>query len=323
MDAKTELITELNELFPGGENLDRITTVVGQYSVIRDISSGRSNLNKRVRQFLMVKKIDGLSARTIKNYNYNLNLFANQNRKHVTKITTDDIRDYIGYLYDDRHLKDSSVQTHINTLRSFFSWLRDDGIIKKNPMTKIKSLKIDKKNARKPLTPEELERFRDACITCREKAMVEFFVSSGCRLDEASSIELDQINFRDRCIIVHGKGDKDRTVYFSVRAGLMIEEYVRRRKGGTALFASSKKPYGAIKHRAIEKIIQQIGARAGLPHRVYPHLLRHTFATNAYNKGMDLETIQRLLGHENIGTTQIYASISEQAVRYAYDKYMT
>ncbi len=161
MDAKTELITELNELFPGGENLDRITTVVGQYSVIRDISSGRSNLNKRVRQFLMVKKIDGLSARTIKNYNYNLNLFANQNRKHVTKITTDDIRDYIGYLYDDRHLKDSSVQTHINTLRSFFSWLRDDGIIKKNPMTKIKSLKIDKKNARKPLTPEELERFRD------------------------------------------------------------------------------------------------------------------------------------------------------------------
>lgn len=190
-------------------------------------------------------------------------------------------------------------------------------------MAKIKSLKIDKINARKPLAPEELERFRDACANYREKAMVEFFVSSGCRLDEASTIELSQINFKERCLTVHGKGDKNRTVYFSVRASLMIEEYVRRRKGGTALFASTKAPYGAIKHRAIEKIIQRIGERAGLAHRVYPHLLRHTFATNAYNKGMDLETIQRLLGHENIGTTQIYASISEQAVRYAYDKYMS
>lgn len=323
MEAKNELISELSILFPGDENLEKLTIVINRYTVARGTDSGRSNLKKRVRQFLTAKKIDGLSSKTLKNYSYNLSLFADRTTKHVTKITTDDIREYIRYLYDERHIKDSSVQTHINTLRSFFSWLRDEGIIKKNPMAKIKSLKIDKINARKPLAPEELERFRDACANYREKAMVEFFVSSGCRLDEVSTIELSQINFKERCLTVHGKGDKNRTVYFSVRASLMIEEYVRRRKGGTALFASTKAPYGAIKHRAIEKIIQRIGERAGLAHRVYPHLLRHTFATNAYNKGMDLETIQRLLGHENIGTTQIYASISEQAVRYAYDKYMS
>lgn len=322
MEAKAELLESLCNAFPNDGSYELINGILANYNIMKK-DNGRSNLKRRVQQFLNAKKVDGLSPKTLKNYQYSLNLFTQKVEKHVSKIVTDDIREYLTYLYDVRRIRESSVQTHINTLRSFFSWLRDEGIIKKNPMAKIKSLKIDKKNARKPLTPEELERFRDACITYREKAMVEFFVSSGCRLDEVSTIELNQINFRERCITVHGKGDKDRTVYFSVRAGLMIEEYVRRRKGGTALFASSKKPYGAIKHRAIEKIIQQIGARAGLPHRVYPHLLRHTFATNAYNKGMDLETIQRLLGHENIGTTQIYASISEQAVRYAYDKYMS
>lgn len=322
MDVKSELTIALCEAFPGVENREKIAGILAHYAIAREDDNGRSNLNRRVEQFLHAKKIDGLAARTLKNYRYNLELFTGQVKKTVARITAEDIREYLAYLYDVRGNKDSSVQTHINTLRSFFGWLRDEGIIKKNPMAKIKSLKIDKKNARKPLTPEELERFRDACISYREKAMVEFFVSSGCRLDEASMIDLRQINFKDRCLTVHGKGDKDRTVYFSVRAGLMIEEYVRRRKGGTALFSSVKKPYAALGHRAIEKIIQQIGERAGLAHRVYPHLLRHTFATNAYDKGMELEVIQQLLGHENIGTTQIYATISQQAVRHAYDRFV-
>ncbi len=97
-----------------------------------------------------------------------LTSFHSQVDKHITKITTDDIRTYIGYLADERRLKDSSIQTHINTLRSFFSWLDMEDIIKKNPMRKIRSLKIDRMKARRPLSPEELEQLRtDAALTRR------------------------------------------------------------------------------------------------------------------------------------------------------------
>lgn len=321
MDAKSELIDALLAAFPGLEG-SRLAEVLAPYQVGREDAGGRSNLRRRIRQFLTAKRIDGLSEKTLKNYSYDLAIFEGQVKKHIAKINTDDIREYIAYLYDERGNADSSVQTKINTLRSFFSWSRDEGIVKRNPMSKIKSMKLDKKHARKPLTSEEVERMRDACRTYREKAMLEFFVSSGVRLDEAATIEVDSLNLQDRSVTVHGKGDKSRTVYFSVRARLMIELYLKDRRGGSALFASGRRPYGAIKHRAIERIIQGIGERAGLNHRVHPHLLRHTFATAAYDKGMDLSILQRLLGHEELDTTQIYAEISVEHIRRQYDKFV-
>lgn len=183
MDAKNELANTLSEAFPG--NLELIKKILDGYTVARENEGGRNNLKKRISYFLGAKKTDGLSDRTIGNYRYNLELFASYVNKHITKITTDDIREYIGYLSETRHLRESSLQTHINTLRTFFSWMNMEGIVKKNPMMKIKSLKIDKKGARHALTPEELERLRDACRNYKEKALVEFLVSTGCRLSEA------------------------------------------------------------------------------------------------------------------------------------------
>ncbi|MGN8938918.1 tyrosine-type recombinase/integrase [Bittarella sp. HCP28S3_D9] len=230
MDAKSELTSALLAAFPGLEEA-RLAEVLAPYQVGREDAGGRSNLRRRIRQFLTAKRIDGLSEKTLKNYSYDLAIFEGQVKKHIAKINTDDIREYIAYLYDERGNADSSVQTKINTLRSFFSWSRDEGIVKRNPMSKIKSMKLDKKHARKPLTSEEVERMRDACRTYREKAMLEFFVSSGVRLDEAATIEVDSLNLQDRSVTVHGKGDKSRTVYFSVRARLMIELYLKDRRG--------------------------------------------------------------------------------------------
>ena len=264
-------------------------------------------------------KIDGLSAKTLKNYREMLMAFAAQVDKHVTKITTDDIRAYIGYLAE-RGLKDSSIQTHINVLRSFFSWLDVEDVIRKNPMRKIKSLKIDKLKARKPLSPEELEQLRDGCRTYKEKALVEFLVSSGCRLSEAAGIQVDRIDWQSRSVVVVGKGNKERTVYFSVRSKLMLQAYLDSRRGGTAMFASSRKPYAPMTPRAIEKAIQKIGERAGENRRIFPHILRHTFATNALHGGMDLTIIQHLLGHSDPKTTMIYAELRDDAIRYAYEK---
>lgn len=317
MDTKKELIARLNSAFPGAEK--QIAAILEDYRITRE--SGREGgLEKRIAVFLAAKKIDGLSPKTLKNYREMLEAFAARVDKPAGKISADDIREYVGYLVEKRRLKDSSVQTHINTLRSFFGWLDAEDIIKKNPMRKIKSLKIDRAKARRPLTAEQLERLRDGCRTYKEKALVEFLVSSGCRLGELVGIRVDAVDWQGRSVVVLGKGGKERTVYFSVRAKLMLQEYLARRKGGEALFASSRTPYEAMKPRAVEKALQKIGERAGEARRVHPHLMRHTFASNALNAGMDITIIQHLLGHTDPKTTLIYAELAPRTVKYEYER---
>lgn len=325
MNAKTELAKRLSETFSGGTPVtaEALAAILKDYSITKESDEQRSDLNRRIKYYLGAKRIDGLSDKTLGNYRCNLEMFAARVNKSAAKVTTDDIRGYISYLDETRHLKDTSLQTHINILRAFFGWLHTEERIKKNPMSKIKSLKLDKKGARQALTVEELERLRDACKTYREKALIEFLVSTGCRLSEIAQLRAADLNLADRSVQVTGKGDKDRMVYFSVRARLMVQEYIVQRKGGDGLFVSNKSPYEPLKPRAIQRIVRSLSERAGLEGRVHPHLLRHTFATHALNGGMDVTVIQRLLGHEDIATTQIYAELNEEGVSSIYAQGMS
>ena len=317
MEAKKELLERLVALMPGlaGE----IACIVGEYRVSRESRSDKRSLQRSVESFLAAKKIDGLSPKTLKNYREMLGAFVASVDKPASRITTDEIRAYIGQLAA-RGLRDSSIQTHINTLRSFFAWLELEDMIRKNPMRKIKSFKIDRMAARRPLEPEEMERMRDGCRNYKERALVEFLVSTGCRLSEVVRIHVNQVDWQRRCVTVLGKGHKERTVYFSVRAKLMLQEYLSKRKGGNDRFSSSRAPYVPMSPRAVEKALQKVGERAGVSRRVHPHLMRHTFATEALRGGMDLTIIQRLLGHTDPKTTLIYAELQPEAVRYAYEK---
>jgi len=297
-----------------------IIKIMREYDVQTAQVYDRSNLPRRVEAFLAAKRIDGCRPKTIKGYRERLKMFMTQCSKPVQAITTDDLREYLAYLVDERHLMDNSVQAHINTLRSFFSWLVDEDNIRKSPMRKIKSLKIDKLRSRHPLTAEQLELVRDGCRGYREKALVEFLVSSGCRVSEVAGLRVDDIDWRDRKCKVIGKGNKERTVYFSVRAKLMLQLYIAERRGGEALFASSRAPYEPLTDRGIEKMISKLGKRIGMERPLYPHLMRHTFASHALNCGMELTIIQHLLGHSDPKTTLIYAEIDPIRVQYEYNR---
>ena len=311
MTAKIDLIAKLTALMP--ECAREIIKIMREYDVQTAQVYDRSNLPRRVEAFLAAKRIDGCRPKTIKGYRERLKLFMTQCSKPVQQITTDDLREYLAYLVDERHLMDNSVQAHINTLRSFFSWLVDEDNIRKSPMRKIKSLKIDKLRSRHPLTAEQLE-------LVREKALVEFLVSSGCRVSEVAGLRVDDIDWRDRKCKVIGKGNKERTVYFSVRAKLMLQLYIAERRGGEALFASSRAPYEPLTDRGIEKMISKLGKRIGMERPLYPHLMRHTFASHALNCGMELTIIQHLLGHSDPKTTLIYAEIDPIRVQYEYNR---
>lgn len=261
MNTKQELLDRICALMPDARG--QVEKILADYRVAKDTSRDSSTLDRQITVFLAAKKIDGLSVRTIKNYREILSAFALEVDKPAARISTDDIRAYIGYLSESLKLKDSSIQTYVNTLRSFFGWLDMEDLIKKNPMRKIKSLKIDKLRARRPLSPEELERLRDGCQTYKEKALVEFLVSSGCRLGEVIGIRADAVNWQERSVVVLGKGNKERTVYFSVRAKLMLQEYLSQRKGGEALFAGSRSPYGPMTPRRWKKHSRRSGNGLG------------------------------------------------------------
>ena len=318
MTAKIDLIAKLTALMP--ECAREIIKIMREYDVQTAQVYDRSNLPRRVEAFLAAKRIDGCRPKTIKGYRERLKMFMTQCSKPVQAITTDDLREYLAYLVDERHLMDNSVQAHINTLRSFFSWLVDEDNIRKSPMRKIKSLKIDKLRSRHPLTAEQLELVRDGCRGYKEKALVEFLVSSGCRVSEVAGLRVDDIDWRDRKCKVIGKGNKERTVYFSVRAKLMLQLYIAERRGGEALFASSRAPYEPLTDSGIEKMISKLGKRIGMERPLYPHLMRHTFASHALNCGMELTIIQHLLGHSDPKTTLIYAEIDPIRVQYEYNR---
>ena len=318
MTAKIDLIAKLTALMP--ECAREIIKIMREYDVQTAQVYDRSNLPRRVEAFLAAKRIDGCRPKTIKGYRERLKMFMTQCSKPVQAITTDDLREYLAYLVDERHLMDNSVQAHINTLRSFFSWLVDEDNIRKSPMRKIKSLKIDKLRSRHPLTAEQLELVRDGCRGYKEKALVEFLVSSGCRVSEVAGLRVDDIDWRDRKCKVIGKGNKERTVYFSVRAKLMLQLYIAERRGGEALFASSRAPYEPLTDRGIEKMISKLGKRIGMERPLYPHLMRHTFASHALNCGMELTIIQHILVHSDPKTTLIYAEIDPIRVQYEYNR---
>ena len=275
-----------------------------------------SDIEEKLQIYLASKKLDGLSKNTLKNYQYQLLIFASHLRKPLVAINTMDLRMYL--VNRCKGLKPSSVNGQISILKSFFGWLQGEDYIPKNPAAKLKQTK-EPKRVRHALNDEEIELLRQECKTDREKSIFEFLISTGCRLSEIVGINKDEINWHEMSLFVLGKGNKERKVYFSTKAKVLLLKYLKTRKdSNSALFVASKFPYARLGGRSIQREIKNIAKRAEFDKSVYPHLFRHSFATHSINAGMPLPVLQHIMGHETPATTQIYAALNEENVRHEY-----
>lgn len=282
-----------------------------------------SDIEEKTYFFICLKRLQGLSEKSLESYSYELGMFSRYVHKPVNQITTNDVRGYLAITKQEKGYTNFTVNNKISTLRTFFSAMMIEDVITKNPMLKIKNLKTNIKNARESLTAEELEIVRNNLKNTREKALVEFLVSSGVRVSEVAGIKLSEINWNECSAQVTGKGDKSRIAYFSVKCKLYLKEYISKRTNDTdALFVTERSPYEPLGKSGIEKIINKIRKRVNINKKITPHTFRHTFATLALQKGMDIVTIQYLLGHESVATTQIYAKSNNKLLKIAYDKYI-
>lgn len=183
-------------------------------------------------------------------------------------------------------------------------------------------MKLEKR-LRKALTVEELELLRDGCRTYRQRALLEFLYSTGCRLEEVEKLKISDIDWQNMKLRVIGKGNKERIVYLNAKAKVHLQKYLMTRlDDNTALFVTSKRPIKPLGRRSIEREIGKISEQSRLNKDVYPHLLRHTMATHLLNAGADLGTVQAILGHEDASTTQIYAQLTNANIEHEYRKHM-
>jgi integrase/recombinase XerD len=280
-----------------------------------------NSMPEKIMIFLASKKLDGRAGTTIESYRRYLVQFSRFIQKEPQDINTMDVRMFLS-TFVKKKVKNSTLATVIFVLKSFFAWLHAEEYIARNPMVKIQATKKDR-NLRKALTHEELEMVRMACVTDRDRAMLEFLYSTGCRLDEVVKLNKDDIGWNDDSVKVLGKGSKERIVYLNAKAKVHVWRYLSSRKDiQEALFVSSKSPYDRIGDRGFEKVISALGKRAGLKQNVFPHLIRHTTATHMLQNGASLMEVQEYLGHDSPATTQIYAKLDREAVRISHKKHL-
>lgn len=278
---------------------------------------------KTVENYIISKKISGLSDGTLYLYMMVLKDFFLKTYKKPEDITANDIRIYL-YKYQKEHgISNRTLDNRRTIICGYFNWMAAEEYITKNPAINIPPIKYERKH-KKAMTQLDLEKIRSACQTKRERAIVEMLYSTGCRVTELERLNISDVNFDTKEVILFGKGNKHRTSYLNAKAELALREYLSERKDDNeALFVYSKKPYSRLKKSGIEAIIKKIAQRTtGVSTHITPHIFRHTTATTAIDRGMNIVDVSKLLGHERIETTMEYITTNSNSVKSNHKNYI-
>lgn len=335
-----EIIAKINEMLlsKGYESEtiqdigDIVTMALKDYELTRKVTAIVVSNNEDVeivKKYFVAKASEGLSPRSLTYYHTILTKFFSQLGKHVKDVTADDVRCYIVGL-KMRGCSGTTCDNERRVLSSFFGWASDEEILAKNIVKKVGKVRSQKK-IRMTLTEDELESIRSEAGSARNEAIIETLYSTGCRCSELCSINIEDVNFEKNEIVVVGKGNKCRIVYLSARCIHALKKYLSTRNDGCeALFVtdsertlkgSNPTEFNRVTISSVETMIRKAGRRAGIEH-VHPHMFRRTAATLALKRGMPIEQVQQMLGHEDIKSTTIYAQVNTDSVKQSHQKYI-
>lgn len=277
--------------------------------------------NDYIVRYLSAKQIEGCSQRTLSYYQTTLEKMLSIIQVPIRNITTEVVRDY---LKEYQSINDCSRVTIDNVRRilsSFFSWLEEENHILKNPIRRIKKIKVGV-TVKETISDEKIEVIRDSCQNSRDLAIVDMLYSTGIRVGELVKLDKTDINFHERECIVYGKGDKERRVYFDAKTKLHLKKYLSERNDSSkALFVTLNKPHKRLQISGVEIRIRELGRKLGYEN-IHPHKFRRTMATRAIDKGMPIEQVQQLLGHQQIDTTMKYAMVNQNNVKNSHKKFI-
>jgi integrase/recombinase XerD len=291
------------------------------------------NVNSLIQEFLNYLRVEkGLSQNTISAYGRDLvklDAYALQNRKRLDQFRRDDIVDFLGSLYR-RKLGSRSVARHLVALRTFYRFALTEGALREDPTLNIESPKF-RKGLPSFLSLEEVERLlaqpdTTTKLGMRNKAMLELLYSTGLRVSELTGLRVADIHMEMGCLRCIGKGNKERLVPVGRPAIAAVREYLQTSR--PQLLRDKSSPYlfltqsgGRLGRIGFWLALQNYGRRAGLRTRLSPHKLRHSFATHLLERGADLRSVQMMLGHSDISTTQIYTHVMQARLKEIYKQH--
>lgn len=295
--------------------LDGFDVVVEDKKEIMEYKNINESIVKRYCACLM---IEGKSEKTIYGYARLIRKMYEQVQKNYTEMGVYDIRLFLAF-EKQRGVSNQTLENTRAYISAFFQWMEREELIDKNPCANVKTIKCTDK-VRTPFSTVEIDALRMACKNDKERAIIELLLSSGVRVDELTHIKISDIDFNNLSVhITHGKGDKERTVFIDELAKTHICKYILSKNApGDYLFHNRWK--NRLGNGGVRSILNALGTRAGVDN-VHPHRFRRTFASGLAARGMNVQEIQKLLGHSDINTTMRYVSINENMIQNSYRRY--
>lgn len=300
------------------EELERI---LGNYEFARISQVLKDDSSDLIDAFIEAKKVEGCAESTLNYYRTTIEALRTQLNKPLVLSTTRDLRAYLTNYQKRKNSSKITIDNIRRILSTFYSWLEDEDYILKNPMRRIHKVKSPYR-IKETYSDDDLEAMRDRCSTARDLAIIDMLASTGMRVGELVKLNRADIDFVERECVVFGKGSKERVVYFDARTKLHLQQYLELRSDNCpALFVALSSPHGRLGIGGIETRLRNLGKSLDIE-KVHPHKFRRTFATKAIDKGMPIEQLQRLLGHERVDTTLQYAMVRQNNVKLAHRKYV-
>lgn len=291
-------------------------------TITEKVCDGSENENgNKADLFLASKRVEGCSEKTLAYYKSTIEAALGTIGKDIRHIETEDLRQYLTEYQRRKQSSKVTIDNIRRILSSFFSWLEDEDYILKSPVRRIHRVKTST-TIKETYSDEALETMRDNCRELRDLAVIDMLASTGMRVGEMVRLNRSDIDFNERECVVFGKGDKERLVYFDARTKIHLQNYLASRTDAEpALFVTLRAPYKRLQIGGVESRLREMGKRLDIP-KVHPHKFRRTLATMAIDKGMPIEQLQQLLGHQRIDTTLKYAMVKQSNVKLAHRKYI-
>lgn len=260
-------------------------------------------------------RLGGRSEKTLQRYALDLkNMLLFFDGKNICEITTNEMRYYLAWYKEQREVSNTTLENMRLSFVAFFGWLENEDYILKSPMRKIPPIKKDTQ-PEKAFTQDEIEKLKFGATNIRDKAIITFLASTCCRVSELCGANRNDVDFNKREVLVHGKGGKDRIVYLDEVSAYYLREYLETRiDDNVALFVTAKGEATRIKKNSVERLFARLGEKTGIEN-VHPHRFRSSQITNLLKRGMAIQLVQNLAGHEHINTTERYNKLDRTLVK--------
>lgn len=294
-----------------------LTIVLDEFDIIHIADSNLLGNERCLETYLNVKKIEGRSEKTIIRYAYVITRFLMWAKVNSRNVTTAHIRSYI-MAEQERGIVNSTLEGIRQVLSAYFGWLEHEKLISINPTINIEPIKYEKK-VKEIFSMAEIEKMKRSCKTLRDISIVCFLLSTGCRISEVTSLNRNDVNLDSGECVVHGKGNKHRIVYLDDVAIMTLKEYIAQRRDHLeALFVG--RATERITNNGVRAVMKTLERNSGVKN-IHPHRFRRTLITRLLNRGMPIQEVAVLVGHDKLDTTMSYYRANNAKIRSSYLKY--